>query len=73
MVIDAHGSLSLSIQDERTPLMTASFNGHVDVVRVLIEAQADVHSQDEVWYICLRHLNTSHERPARDCILCKAH
>ena len=30
--------------------MTASFSGHVDVVRVLIEAHADVHSQDKVWY-----------------------
>ena len=30
--------------------MTASFNGHVAVVRVLIEAHADVHSQEEVWY-----------------------
>ena len=30
--------------------MTASFDGHVDVVRVLIEAHADVHSQDKVWY-----------------------
>ena len=30
--------------------MTASFNGHVAVVRVLIEAHADIHSQEEVWY-----------------------
>ena len=50
MVIDVHCSLSLSIQDGRTPLMDASFYGHVDVVRVLIEAHADVHSQDKVWY-----------------------
>ena len=37
------------MQDEWTPLMTASFDGHVDVVRVLIEAHADIHSQDKVW------------------------
>ena len=30
--------------------MTASYNGHVDVVCVLIEAHADVHSQNKVWY-----------------------
>ena len=45
-----HCSLSLSIQNGWTPLIAASFNGHVDVVRVLIEAHADVHSQDKVWY-----------------------
>ena len=31
--------------------MEASYNGHVDVVRVLIEAHGDVHSQENVWYI----------------------
>ena len=50
VVIDVHCSLSLSIQDGRTPLMEASFSGHVAVVRVLIEAHADVHSQDKVLY-----------------------
>ena len=43
-------SLSLSMQDRWTPLMAASFFGHVDVVCVLIEAHADVHSQNKVWY-----------------------
>ena len=28
--------------------MIASFNGHVDVVRILIEAHADIHKQDKV-------------------------
>ena len=50
VVIDVHCSMSLSIQDGLTPLIIASFFGHVDVVRVLIEAHADVHLQDEVWY-----------------------
>ena len=42
-----HISLSL-LQNGRTPLMTASFNGHVKVVRVLIGSQAQLNSQDEV-------------------------
>ena len=30
--------------------MIASLYGHVDVVRALIEAHVDVHSQNKVWY-----------------------
>ena len=44
-------SLSFSMQNGGTPLMVASLKGHVDVVCVLIEAHADVHSQDNVWFI----------------------
>ena len=49
----------LSVQNGWTPLMIASSNGHVDVVRVLIEAHADIHSQDKVWYydILANHLS----------------
>ena len=44
-----HCSLSLSIQDGDTPLMTASLYGHTDVVRVLIEeADAHVNTQNMV-------------------------
>ena len=44
-----HCSLSLSIQDGDTPLMTASLYGHTDVVRVLIEeAHAHVNTQNMV-------------------------
>lgn len=30
--------------------MTASFNGHVDTVRMLIEARAQIDAQEEVCY-----------------------
>ena len=32
-----------------TPLMIASRGGHVDIVRLLIEAKAQVNTQKEVW------------------------
>lgn len=38
------------MQDGWTPLMTASFNGHTHIVRVLMLAQADIYSQNKVWY-----------------------
>lgn len=38
----------LSIQDGRTPLMVASYNGHVDVVHILIEAHTNIELQDKV-------------------------
>ena len=37
-----------STQDGLTPLMTASFQGHSRVVRILIEAKAQVNTQEEV-------------------------
>ena len=46
--MSAHCSLSLSTKDGLTPLIIASVSGHVDVVRVLIEANADVNQQIEV-------------------------
>jgi len=48
-----------TVQNGPTPLMIASSNGHVDVVRALIEAHADIHSQDKVWYygILANHLS----------------
>ena len=36
------------IQDGWTPLMTASFEGHVDIVRLLLEANTQVHTREEV-------------------------
>ena len=48
MVIDVQCSLSLSIQNGETPLMEASFQGRVDVVRVLIEAHADINKRQKV-------------------------
>ena len=40
---------TLPLQDGGTALMGASQNGHLDVVRVLVEAGADMTLKDEVW------------------------
>ena len=37
------------IQDGRTPLMTAASEGHVDILKILIEAKAQLNTQDEVY------------------------
>ena len=42
----------VSTQNGVTPLMTASFHGHVDIVRMLIEAKAQVNTQEEVHVTC---------------------
>ena len=36
------------VQTGRTPLMVASSNGHVEVVRTLIGSQAQLNTQDKV-------------------------
>ena len=38
--------------------MTASFHGHVDIVRMLIEAKAQVNTQEEVHVCCSYHQKT---------------
>ena len=38
------------VQSGRTPLMIASFEGHAGVVQVLIEARAQINTQDKVCY-----------------------
>ena len=43
-----------------TPLMTASFEGHVDIVRILIEAKAQINTQEEVYMLLLPPENTLH-------------
>ena len=40
--------VALSIQNGMTPLMKASFEGHVDVVRLLIEAKAQINTRRKV-------------------------
>ena len=47
LYIGNHISLSL-LQNGRTPLMIASFDGHVEVVRILIGSQAQLNTQKEV-------------------------
>ena len=46
--------------------MTASFNGHVDIVRILIEAQAQVNTQKEV--CCYKRIH--HEKYVCTTVLC---
>ena len=47
LYVGNHVSLSL-LQDGTTPLMAASFKGHVEVVRILIGSQAQLNSQNKV-------------------------
>ena len=58
-----HFSIQLFTQNGKTPLMVASVEGHVDIVRMLIEANAQVNEQDEV-------CNSIHQKMAHNHILC---
>ena len=40
--------------------MVASFEGHVDIVKMLIEARAQVNMQDEVCCSCHQKLTAQH-------------
>ena len=40
--------LTFALQDGRSPLHAASFKGHLDVVKTLIEAEANVNSDTKV-------------------------
>ena len=49
------------VQDGMTPLMGASLNGHVEVVRALIGSQAQVNTQDKVCsYSYHQNTHTAH-------------
>ena len=43
-----NGYVLYIIQNGWTPLMVASFNGHADIVQTLIEAKAQVDTQEKV-------------------------
>ena len=47
--------------------MTASFNGHVDIVRTLIEAEVQVNTQEEV--CCPTSRKTLHSTSHRHTVL----
>ena len=53
-----------TIHSGETPLIIASRGGHVDIVRLLIEAKAQVNKQKEVWLLlppethCTTHHHT---------------
>ena len=40
--------MALVLQDVHSPLFTASLNGHLEIVKKLIEAGADVNLTDKV-------------------------
>ena len=47
------------VQNGWTPLMTASFEGHADIVQTLIEAKAQINTQEEV-YVTRKHTAHTH-------------
>lgn len=47
-----------SFQNGVTPLIAASFSGHVDTIRALIEAKADINQTDEVMSMGYKLYNT---------------
>ena len=48
------------VQNGRTPLMAASSEGHADIVQTLIEAKAQINTQDEVYAVPTTRKHTSH-------------
>ena len=59
--------LNNSMQRGWTPLMIASFNGHVDIVRTLIKADIQVNTQEEV--CCSTSRKTLHRTSHRHRVL----
>ena len=48
------------VQDGWTPLMTASFEGHADIVQTLIEAKAQINTQEEVYAVPTTRTHCTH-------------
>ena len=48
MWIDDGGMISI-VKIGATPVLKASQNGHLDVLKFLVEAKANVNKWDEVW------------------------
>ena len=47
-------------QNGWTPLMRASFGGHADIVQTLIEAKAQINTQEEVYAVPATRKHTAH-------------
>ena len=48
------------VQNGRTPLIRASFKGHADIVQTLIEAKAQINTQEEVYAVPATRKHTAH-------------
>ena len=52
------------MKDERTVLMMAVEGGHVEVVKALVEAGADVNLRTKVCYLGMAYVSESHSKSA---------
>ena len=52
------------MKDERTALMVAAKGGHVEMVKTLSEAGADVNLRNLVCCLCMAYVSDSHSKSA---------
>ena len=62
-------AIIIFIQGGWTPLMAASFHGHVDIVKTLINAKAQINKQRQV-YICVILFAQKNTHRVLYCMLC---
>ena len=67
----AHPHLTLHVQDGATPLYAASQEGQCEVVRMLLEAKADVNMKDNVSESCSSDGVCALAESIVDCVYCQ--